>query len=156
MYYVYTKSTVRVQDSVQSTLSPPKSPINQFLSKGPDFTMKMDILSCSLLLCEARMAGDLNTTSVSKQIIRKPNDDSRKLLCVYHTDTLESSKANKTLDRRPRSKEILLYLCAVPTRSRKKWIHKIPCSSWNLPKRKHAVHFRHECPEGMWSRQMLK
>ena len=109
-----------VRDSVQSTLSPPKSPIDQFLSKGPDFTLTIDILRYSLLLGEARMTGDLNITSVRKEIIRKPMDDSRRLLRVYHTGTLESSKSNNPLDRRPRSKEILLHLCTVPSRSRKK------------------------------------
>ena len=78
------------------------------------------ILTYSRLLTEARMAGDLNITSVSKKITRKPIDDSQRLLRVYHTDTLESLKANKTLDRRPISKEILLYLWTVPSRSRKK------------------------------------
>ena len=118
LYVLYLQSIVR--DSVQSTLSPPKSPINQFLSKGPDFTMTRDILRYSLLLGEARMTGDLNITSVRKEIIRKPMDDSRRLLRVYHTGTLESSKANNPLDRRPRSEEILLHLCTVPSRSRKK------------------------------------
>ena len=102
-------SAVRIHSGLSTTI--PQLPVS---FKGPRYlTLTIAIYEKNSLryfrfLSEARMAGDLNIPpSISKQIIRQPIDDSRRLLRVYHTDTLESIKANKTLDRRPKSKEIL-------------------------------------------------
>ena len=68
MYYIPTKSIVYSRVSSIETLST-KFPSDQFRSKVPgshtDNNIETHILTCSLLLREARMAWDLDITSVS-------------------------------------------------------------------------------------------